>query len=451
MVRTVPVKRDVHIFVTYSHEDKPYCTALVKSLSPLVQSGRVHIWHDGRIEPGKEWEPAIQEELNRADLVIALVTSNFFASLYCVERELARSREREKQGLCDLIPVLVEACDYPAHWIGKLQLLPAEGPVLEFAHVPRGWTQVAQGVRLKVEGLLGNRPVLNALDGRAETLHSGLLPFVDDPSRSGCHEFENVSSFWQARSHLNSISMATVKATLSRYAPLTMGPPMAKRRLHKDFRQLIETDRAFGKEKSLTIDACMSLSAGQMVVRETLEEKPKLVLGLYSSIVRNSIPVFVRRDYYKRVVRPLFEESGGTESFEASVTGHVFSLENDFLRRFLVRQGLTDILRQESVDDLCTNALALEVGGEGTKISALSLAHYVDGDIWMAIRRPDGGERFMTEFVDLTDAADRVQGLENIDKLTAAAGFEVFARYDNVPSFENLDPKIRPGTSARES
>jgi hypothetical protein len=183
----------------------------------------------------------------------------------------------------------------------------------------------------------------------------------------------------------------------------------------------------------------MSVSSGQMVALETPDNRPKLLLGLYSSIVRNSIPVFVKREYYESVVQPLFQQSGGTDSFEASVTGRVFRLDNSFIRRFLVRQDLTNILRKENVDDLCENAFALEVGADDTRISAhAGPPHYLDGDIWLAIRKPDGSERFVTSFVDITNAQEREEEVQVATALAESMGAEVFGRYDRIPSLEDF-------------
>ena len=430
----------VRIFISYARKDLRHREALEAHLGALQKGKKEGIfWHDGLIEPGKDWERSISEALKQSDIVIALVTSNFFKSNYCVDEELAAALVREKKGECDLVPVLAEPCDYPAHWIGKLQMLPGSRAVTEYALRAKGWKIVAEGIRNKVESLMENRPALQTLGSREEIVHSGLRPLDESEKRTGCQEFENVSAFWRARPQLDTMGFATVQATLSRFAPLVMGPPGAKRRLHKEFRQALETNRALGKRKSLTIDACMSVSSGQMVVRETLEGKPKLLLGLYSSIVRNSIPVFVKREYYERVVEPLFNQYPDTESFEARVTGRVFRLDNSFIRRFLVRQHLDKILLKKNVDDLCENAFALEVGDEETGISArLEPTHCLDGDIWLAIRKPDGSDRFMTSFLDITNAQERDEEFQFLKELADRAGAKVFVRYDQIPSLEDF-------------
>jgi hypothetical protein len=143
--------------------------------------------------------PLSSTKLNESNIVILLVTSHFFGSVFCVTTELVRAREREKEGVCDLVPVLVEPCDYEAHeWIRTLQLLPPGRPVAKFRPTSEGWTKVAEGIRWKIDNLMANRPVSQTLDCRGETVHSGQMPLKDE-KRTGFQEFENVSAFWRAQ------------------------------------------------------------------------------------------------------------------------------------------------------------------------------------------------------------------------------------------------------------
>jgi hypothetical protein len=84
----------------------------------------------------------------------------------------------------------------------------------------------------KIESLPKNRPVRQALGGREETVHAGQVPLDENERRTGSQTFANVCAFWQAQPQLSTLAFATVQATLSRFAPLIMGPPRAKRRLH---------------------------------------------------------------------------------------------------------------------------------------------------------------------------------------------------------------------------
>src|SRR4029453_7198029 len=96
-------------------------------------------------------------------------------------------------------------------------------------------------------------------------------------------------------------------------------------------------------------------------------------------------------------------------------------------------------LKKDKIDELCGNAFSLEVGDEGTGITARAEpAHYLDGDIWLAIRKPDGSERFLTSFVDITNARERDEEFQKLTELAAISGGEVFGRYDQIPSITDF-------------
>jgi hypothetical protein len=49
----------LHVFISYSHEDKALRVQLENHLSDLRRGGQITVWSDGNVIPGEEWEPAI--------------------------------------------------------------------------------------------------------------------------------------------------------------------------------------------------------------------------------------------------------------------------------------------------------------------------------------------------------------------------------------------------------
>ena len=437
-------RKPVQVFVSYSHRDRKHLDKLRIHLAGLEHHSRVHCWWDGALEVGKAWEPQILEALRSADVVILLLTANFVASEYCIEKELSFAREREKRGEIDLIPVLVEPFDLGAHWLGQLQTITVNGKAITQSRLgAAAWEQVARQIRLKVECIEGKRPAMQVLNEVEEVVHSGEVRLAElSAERQGqIKQFPTVSAFWRTGSDLmRGFEIVTVQGTFSQFAPMLMGPPSAKRVLHREFRRAIETHRRFGERKRLTINACMSISAGQMVHREVRTEHRKRLVGLYESIVRNGIPIFVLPEYHDRELVPAFQDAGG--SYEATVTGRLFLLDNNYIRRFLASQGIDKILPAFVIGDLCRDAYALEVGGPGTGVQRLANqpTRYLDGDIWLALKS-DRGERFVTAFVDITNETERNEEMERMRD--AASDSQILASYDELHSIAQLlDPKI---------
>lgn len=434
-------QRPVQVFVSYSHRDRLHLDKLRVHLAGLERSGSVRCWWDGVLETGKAWEPQILEALRSADVVLLLLTANFVASDYCIEEELRLARERETRGEIDLVPIFVEPFDLGAHWLGKLQAITMDGKAITQSRLgPAAWEYVARQIRLKVECIEGKRPVMQVLNELEEVVHSGddRLAELSVQRQAEINHFPTVSTFWRNRATLiGGSEIISVQGTFSQFAPMLMGPPSAKRMLHRAFREAIETHRRFGERKRLTISACMSISAGQMVHREIRSENKKRLLGLYESIVRNAIPVFVLPEYYDRELVPNFEDNAGSRSYEAVVTGRLFPLDNNYIRRFLASQSMDKILPALVIDDLCRDAYALEVGGPGTRVQKLvsQPTRYLDGDVWLALKS-DGSERFMTAFVDITNEAEREEEMRRMRE--AARGSQILASSDELQSIAQL-------------
>jgi hypothetical protein len=125
-------------------------------LSALRRVGRISTWHDLELEAGTEWEPAILNKLNTADMILLLVSSNFIASEYCYGTELQRAIARHHEGTSRVIPIILRPCDWnhPDVPFSKLHVLPTHGkPITSWADPDEAFTIVAQRIRETVEQL----------------------------------------------------------------------------------------------------------------------------------------------------------------------------------------------------------------------------------------------------------------------------------------------------------
>ena len=71
---TAPLK----VFFLYAHADEAYQT-LAEHLSALEAEGLLTVCHDRKITDGREWAGAIDEALCSADIVLLLISADFFA------------------------------------------------------------------------------------------------------------------------------------------------------------------------------------------------------------------------------------------------------------------------------------------------------------------------------------------------------------------------------------
>ncbi|MFK8186398.1 MAG: GUN4 domain-containing protein [Phormidesmis sp.] len=122
----------VTVFFSYSHKDKALRDELAKHLEALKFSEIIADWHDGEILPGDEWDREIQSELNSAQIILLLVSSDFIGSRYCREVEIKRAMARHEAGEARVIPIILRKCFWHVTPFGKLQALPKNGtPVMD--------------------------------------------------------------------------------------------------------------------------------------------------------------------------------------------------------------------------------------------------------------------------------------------------------------------------------
>lgn len=146
------------IFFSYSHDDEEQRNQLEKHLALSKRQGLIESWHDRRIVAGEAIDQAIDAELERADIILLLVSSSFIASDYCFSKEMARALERHERGEARIVPVIVRNCDWHSAPFGKLKAVPKDGkPIASWAHPDDAYTDVAREVRSLVESLGATR------------------------------------------------------------------------------------------------------------------------------------------------------------------------------------------------------------------------------------------------------------------------------------------------------
>src|SRR5260370_33340700 len=92
------IKSPIIILFSYAHEDEKLRDDLEKELSSLKRQERIECWHDRRIGPGAKWGESISTYLDKANIILLLITKDFIASDYCNTVELKRALERHKNG-----------------------------------------------------------------------------------------------------------------------------------------------------------------------------------------------------------------------------------------------------------------------------------------------------------------------------------------------------------------
>jgi internalin A len=152
------LSRAVRVVFSYSHKDEELRDQLETHLKLLQRQGVISTWHDRKINPGDEWKGVIDENFQRAELILLVVSADFIASDYCYEIEMKTSLERHERGEAKVFPIIVRECRWQKAPFGALQSLPRDGrAVTSWGKRDKAWTDVAGGIESGAEEIRRKR------------------------------------------------------------------------------------------------------------------------------------------------------------------------------------------------------------------------------------------------------------------------------------------------------
>lgn len=140
-------------FISYSHHDNAALERLHVHLKNLTRDGHIETWYDRDILAGSELDAEIERELEAANLFLLMVSPDFIASDYCVEREMKRALERHAAGNARVVPIIVDECDWKAMGeLRQLKAVPTDGKAIsEWANPNTAYLNVVQELRRIIE------------------------------------------------------------------------------------------------------------------------------------------------------------------------------------------------------------------------------------------------------------------------------------------------------------
>jgi hypothetical protein len=144
------------LFFSYSHRDELLRNELEIHLSALKRQGIIDTWHDRRIPAGSEVDTKISGYLEKADIILLMVSPYFIASDYCYDVEMKRAMERHERGEATVIPVILHPCDWHRTPFGKLMAVPTDGkPISKFPNQHDAFLEITEAIRNVCESMGG--------------------------------------------------------------------------------------------------------------------------------------------------------------------------------------------------------------------------------------------------------------------------------------------------------
>lgn len=140
------------IFISYSHLDVLHKEKICRALHPLVLNETIKIWQDGELIPGTLYSKDIKQHLLESDIVIYLLSIDFFCSEYILQHEYTPLIDKWKKRKVRLVGVLVTDCEFQSTDFGQIHLLPSGAkPLNLWIPVESGLIDVVRGIKKVID------------------------------------------------------------------------------------------------------------------------------------------------------------------------------------------------------------------------------------------------------------------------------------------------------------
>lgn len=138
----------INLFYSYAHEDEELCEEIIHALEPLRDEGIVSEWYDRQILAGENWRKQISENLDRAKIVLLMVSPDFMNSDYCMGVELRQALDRHWERQCRIVPIILRNCHWTNTRFGSFQALPRDAmPVEQWENQEEALFSIMEGIR----------------------------------------------------------------------------------------------------------------------------------------------------------------------------------------------------------------------------------------------------------------------------------------------------------------
>lgn len=147
----------IEVFFLYADvdEDKRLVDKLERHLAAMQKQRLITTWNKGKLGPGEDEMSAMNAHMDRAKIILLMVSPDFMVLHYLDGTEVEQAMEKRKKGTI-VIPVLLRPTDYRGAPFEGLSPLPTNRePVIstKWSSADAALYEVTLGIRKVVEGL----------------------------------------------------------------------------------------------------------------------------------------------------------------------------------------------------------------------------------------------------------------------------------------------------------
>ena len=159
-------RKTIRVSIFYASEDESLLKKFEKHLKS-ISTNKIAIWHEGHIEAGINKVQQINENLEKADLILLLLSPDFLASDEC-DRVMSRAMRRvtvdEDKDKVVVIPIILHPCHYENGPIRDLKMLPTnEQPITSssWPNTDEAFLDVVHGIQKTIDKFFLNGEAQN--------------------------------------------------------------------------------------------------------------------------------------------------------------------------------------------------------------------------------------------------------------------------------------------------
>lgn len=155
----VDIQEAFEVFFSYARKDEKLKDELEKHLTLMQREGLITTWNTHKIEPGIDQASSMSEHLEKARIILLLISADFMASNYRDGIEIERAMKKHRAGTARVIPVILRSADWKSAPFGRLVPLPTDGkPITKWQDRDEAFLDVTQGIRGVVKSLKQANP-----------------------------------------------------------------------------------------------------------------------------------------------------------------------------------------------------------------------------------------------------------------------------------------------------
>ncbi|PSR16897.1 hypothetical protein C8255_15460 [filamentous cyanobacterium CCP3] len=144
----VPQGKTIALYFSYAPADEALQAQLKHHLALLERQGVITRWSSHQILPGDNRTQTIHQQLNTADIILLLISSDAIADDTCYHLEIQRVMERHQSGEARVIPILLRPVDWQSAPFSQLNVLPKNHqPVTTWPNPDQAFQEIAEGIR----------------------------------------------------------------------------------------------------------------------------------------------------------------------------------------------------------------------------------------------------------------------------------------------------------------